>query len=554
MAEAESTMNEIILKCDKCGKEYVAEQFLKSIFRHGLILLKSTDHGFLGIICTSENCNRRTIMGQASNAVIQAVTGPIFEIGESGPGYFRPLIRYDSFPYGTRTRKPGRRRFRFAYPIPLEDDRRFVEEKEVEDLKIPAGLYVSYSFGHLAIGPVLAVWWYNTEDIENNILFENTTGLKAFPRYCAFDHGIEAVETFCYKHRLHGLYADQMRKEHGEDQGIEEVPTKETKDAMRTTEFLQVLTTPVGRTDKSKAELASDSTDMTVGHEATREIEPQVITDFNKGYGREFFHENYLKFIRDYTRVSTRADFTPQKAEQLRKEYLGELHQQIRAEALTTKQYAFFEEGKTWTIIFNGKRIANLTGKGFRYIHYLVSHMRKEYSASQLAALGGTHETRPFKSDPKADDKSKGKATRNPDREDKRLTNQSRAIASEEIMKLREQKDSIEGALREATEANDIGRQNMLNAKLDTIYEELEKYTKTQVVLQDPKNKYALDSDKVGHNLKRALLQLMEVNKNAGDHFMRALRKNLKYKGPRKYAKHESNISYDPVEDINWKV
>jgi hypothetical protein len=156
--------------------------------------------------------------------------------------------------------------------------------------------------------------------------------------------------------------------------------------------FFQVLTTPGDQTRKIYERLRSGMEGLEKEISSTNTMEHEVADYYKSGLGKDFLEEKYSDFIQDFMAISGRLDFTARVVEILRENYLTQLHQQMHTEFLGTKQYAFFEEPPTWTIIFDGKRIPNLTGKGFQYIHFLISRPREQFSVFDLAKLTDEHE------------------------------------------------------------------------------------------------------------------------------------------------------------------
>ena len=93
----------------------------------------------------------------------------------------------------------------------------------------------------------------------------------------------------------------------------------------------------------------------------------------DKNYVHQYLNDNYFKFIHDYIELSARTDFSYGSFRNLQMQYLTELYEFAHKESLNDEQYAFFPEGDTWTIIFEGKALRGLSGSGFKYLHRLVS-------------------------------------------------------------------------------------------------------------------------------------------------------------------------------------
>jgi hypothetical protein len=64
--------------------------------------------------------------------------------------------------------------------------------------------------------------------------------------------------------------------------------------------------------------------------------------------------------------------------------YLTELYEFAHKESLNDAQYAFFPEGDTWTIIFEGKALRGLSNIGFKYIYHLLKFPDKLFDTIDL--------------------------------------------------------------------------------------------------------------------------------------------------------------------------
>ena len=92
----------------------------------------------------------------------------------------------------------------------------------------------------------------------------------------------------------------------------------------------------------------------------------------DRSYVHQYLNDNYFRFIHDYIELSARTDFSYGTFRNLQMQYLTELHEFAHKESLNDEQYAFFPEGDTWTIIFEGKALRGLSNIGFKYIHHLL--------------------------------------------------------------------------------------------------------------------------------------------------------------------------------------
>ena len=97
----------------------------------------------------------------------------------------------------------------------------------------------------------------------------------------------------------------------------------------------------------------------------------------DRSYVHQYLNDNYFRFIHDYIELSARTDFSYGSFRVLQIQYLTELYEFAHKESLNDEQYAFFPEGDTWTIIFEGKAVRGLSNIGFKYIHHLLKYPDK---------------------------------------------------------------------------------------------------------------------------------------------------------------------------------
>ena len=87
--------------------------------------------------------------------------------------------------------------------------------------------------------------------------------------------------------------------------------------------------------------------------------------------------------------MTQRKDFTYASILELNIKYLRQIYDIHRKESLNEAKFAFYPEGPTWTITYDGETIRGLRGKGFQYLHYLVANQNKQFFSSDLALLDG---------------------------------------------------------------------------------------------------------------------------------------------------------------------
>jgi len=271
------------------------------------------------------------------------------------------------------------------------------------------------------------------------------------------------------------------------------------------------------------------------------EMIAEVKSGFGKGYGQDFFDKNYLGFIKDYIKIAQRIDFSFAAVWELKMDYLERLYKHMRREVLSNVQYAFFEEPPTWTIIFDGKPIRSLQGEGFTYMHYLVSHIRKEISVRDLNAITGIP-TEPLPSS----EKNYGYDSRHDDYSEGVISNGDPGLSGQAkgdmqfLNELYQYKKEFSAELEKAQDDNDLAEQQRIGVEIEKIEAGISALLRPDGQKQKFKDDTDKLRDKIGISIKRAVRQLMTSNEKAGTHFKDAIRP---YSNP---------LSYNPREDIKW--
>jgi hypothetical protein len=563
-----SNESDVVLRCHSCGTEYAWKSggdgtespeflFKVSVLMYGIIVLDGKEDGYLGITCTKVGCNT-TILERVDKSIISAATASLFENGEYGPGYIRPNLRYDSFPFGLSPEEYAQESYRWRGLYPLANDRQFVERLEIDDFEILhpeiVDLYVSYSFGHLAIGPMARIFWYDEEDIEKNQKEENVKGVKLFPRYRLYTPKIESTQIFCYEHYLYRLYRNYLLGDPRLKRNKEELFPEDKEDIIASTDFFKILITSFNQEPTALTEECPDVRDEDDNNQGINEIEQQVSFYHDKGFGRDFLAQKYLEFIKDYIETSKKVEFSSQKAEELRRKYLNELHMKMKTESQEKKRYAFYEEPPAWTIIFNWDRIPALKGSGFKYLYYLVSHKGMDIPAKELHERTSSI---PFPlndendASPDNEDKHQGKMW-NPQQP---LTNlafnsdQQEVFDKEAIISIRKKLDEIDMRIEHAELIDNLEEKKKLIREKEALEKEWRRAQKPGSKQKYRQVKFKNDMDRltdmIGTAINNAKDKIRKYHRKAGEHFDHSIKKQFS-KAP----------SYKPSdsEDISWET
>jgi hypothetical protein len=78
---------------------------------------------------------------------------------------------------------------------------------------------------------------------------------------------------------------------------------------------------------------------------------------------------------------------------ELKCRYLQRLHKILDKVSIRDAQYALYQTGPTWTLIFDGNEIVGLKEAGFKYINFLIQHPNQSYLTMDLDSLIKTPES-----------------------------------------------------------------------------------------------------------------------------------------------------------------
>jgi hypothetical protein len=215
--------------------------------------------------------------------------------------------------------------------------------------------------------------------------------------------------------------------------------------------------------------------------------------------------------------------------------------------------YGFFREGPTWTIIFAGKRIYGLKGKGFSEIYHLVQNENKEIPAPELMALDGVVLEGVPKDvvDPvdicnlKEDLPEEWSTFDEKDQAEKRAVVRAEsafdvdsAVSNTDFVALSKEKEKLEAERKKAEDQGNFERV----AELEDDIKAINKYG---VELYFEKNRRLKPeikkiTDRVGKRIRWAIDKISERDPDAGTHFQKSIK-------PSAYK-----LVYRPENPVRW--
>lgn len=535
-------LQKTLFECDRCGEKVSLESFDTTVALYGIIFLFGKDNGYFGTLCPK--CQQTTLQ-KRDGAFIEPLRERLLHGDLLSRIHIEPRFRYHSFPYNLDYHKERMPIFIINYPKPLNANSGTLEEWEVDHLFVDDSIelsegYCTYFFGDQAIGPTMDVWWFREEEIADLVNIENDTGFKIFPRYMLYNDLYPAIDTFCWEYYLLQDLTEKLDLPTGievKEEGL----SPSQNEIKRDSDLSNILIAEQSYLDNTSGDFNQTKQLVLKTSTSHDEMIAEVKSGFGKGYGQDFFDKNYLGFIKDYIKIAQRIDFSFAAVWELKMDYLERLYKHMRREVLSNVQYAFFEEPPTWTIIFDGLPIRSLQGEGFAYMHYLVSHMRKEISVHDLNAITGIP-TEPLPSS----EKSYGCDSRHDDYSEGVISNGDSDLSGQAkgdvqfLNELYQYKKEFSAELEKAQDDNDLAEQQRIGVEIEKIEAGISALLRPDGQKQKFKDDTHKLRDKIGISIKRAVRQLMTSNEKAGNHFKDAIRP---YSNP---------LSYNPREDIKW--
>jgi len=458
--------------------------------------------------------------------------------------------------------------------------------------------------------PFLTLWWFKDDQIDDLLKIENHEELRIFPRYIHKISEIENIEQFCWENHLYLNRLIKQKKEAEENiDKLKEIAKQQNTSLQEILDANFGVTTPemvefminqyVENEKERKVKLSANFVEILTDKPSPFELPifnlssyeflwktphpfedkgvPRSLVDvdpaqfkkpkktfefdkiaseargyFEKGYGLNFIGENYETFIKEYIELAQSSYFSYALVWELKEKYLKLLHEQMHKEDRSKARYAFYSEGPTWTITFDGKTLRGLRGKGFEYLHYLVLNKHKKLYHSELQQLGSTSENDfndPNKLINLPIDFEEGDEKKDSDF-DQII---KRDIPIEMLDKrsfdeLNDERNRLRKEVEEAKKNNDLVRKE----KAEKEFEEFSSYLVECFGKKDINKKARIrifkdgtkkTKDNIAVNINRALDRIKKDSLITRNHFKKALG-----------SLYSDQLSYRPIEDIDWNT
>lgn len=564
-----------LLTCIHCKRELSDDDFQRAVLLYGVILLKGKDDGIVGITCPI--C-LKTTHSNTDISTFQQIVNSFDQPWLGGTQLPPDLLRY----YSPCSSYLAREQTAFHYCSPgdhYDQDALEILEQEVQqyesDIIFPDETIYHTYLQELpqTTGSFFYALWLTSGQVTEFLNEEARTKTKTLPRYIYQCEPIETTEGFCWDYRLAEIYYEKKEKSMEEnslnvtteflDSGDDLEPLPEWydffldkhKEAQKEDKSI-TLTLHKILIDDSMGFILNDELKIFCkkrypfvkvenqmpfyeikldrNEEEAKYFEEQrdqLQKYFHKDFAQKFLLEAADDFIHDYLEEVKKTRWSYAELWALQQRYLRRYYLNVRRGLSAEANYAFYQQGEAWKIIFDGKPIAGLALGGFKYIHFLMCHENELFSHMELNNLCGgvppNELTREYSND-------------NPLLEwsDTFPLNDSkgRQIMEAEIQRLTEE-------ILYATAINDEINVVALEKNLEQVEQYYDNCFHKSGKIKTERGKYKNAQDKIGKAIKDAVFMLVEKGyMDVAVHFKKSI--------PRTHA---NKISYISVDDkIKW--
>jgi hypothetical protein len=257
----------------------------------------------------------------------------------------------------------------------------------------------------------------------------------------------------------------------------------------------------------------------------------------------KFLSARLPDFIDQYIEIARRNDFSYGSLWQLKRAFVKDLYQEIQNSEDTGVQYAFYSEGPTWTITFDGITIRGLRGIGFKYLHFLVTYQNNSYFPEDLDQLNGI-ELEHIKEHPEIKQSSDAiKGASDLSKVSKPKAHHADKIVGESINHLHREYDR----LKQEKEKAEADGDPLLLKEAETKFDEFSEYyyqyfTKGKKIKKFKQKELKIIKDRIAISIKRALERIKRTNTVIWEHFNKSLA-----------PPYSNELYYRPIEEIEWR-
>ena len=224
--------------CNSCKKEWDDTSIFESIRDYGFINLTSQDDEYIAFSCPGKECYALIYFNGPRNISSNFVSSLVAYLDPSGYDSHKAQIKYfGSLPFCQRNQTILTSKGAICSP----DESLWEHEIGIASTGdvLDSDFYCSFNDKQLnAYGPIMQVWWYKKDFVEELLEEEGNSRLSLFPRYVI---GCELIEKI---NRLHSLKMLQNNRPEGSEYNSPSIYSESLNkiEICRQFEFLKILT------------------------------------------------------------------------------------------------------------------------------------------------------------------------------------------------------------------------------------------------------------------------------------------------------------------------
>ncbi len=294
----------------------------------------------------------------------------------------------------------------------------------------------------------------------------------------------------------------------------------------------------------------------------------RALENANKQYVQDFLRENLVSFLEKYEKLILSNKFSYANVWQLKENCLIDLYGAVNKGLRDDMPYAMHREGEGWRIVFNGKPISGLRGKGFHWIYYIISNPNNkvyyrdlnELSVDKKKQKKATYIENELEGVLKADQLSVSDdsifVNKNEIQKEELQTyknlykklylEKEQAVSKGNVTKVDRKMHDIKGVLQYLDENNIEyeckGPELKFKSKATTRTRDLTEAKKTTETEDFTGTKYKVINDKIKKNYRDAMKKIKTVDKNLHSYFSDHIKSE------------DGAFIYSPPEDIFWHL
>ncbi len=585
-----STYFHLEFKCETCGQHYNDFSLNLSIFLYGAAILTGHNSYYLGFTCLSclkTNLLRTNLL--KSNNLKKLKQDLDLFMGIDGRHQYPDLKYHSPIPFQQEQIPELKDSNIISWEYPLSEDG-YIHFQDRLNTYLTENPWLEEEFlcsylndGEKPIGTIASFLWFKPEQIEALVKIENDHDIRVFPRYIHKMSWYERYDSFCWLKVAATENFNQLREDARQNDINLDNLVNANPDIAKA-EVIEYLESQAQQNAANDVKVTSEFLDLLINYDPDpwdvppnpldvpcdisyfykdlwksvrpfrgafvpaglneldlekfrpkmpltqlNEMAHEIRGHFTKSHVQEWASENYRNFIKEYILLACQSDFSYGYVWELKCRYLKQLYDILDKACIEESRYAFFAEGPTWTIIYNGKALRGLRGGGFRYIHYLVKNPRQQYHTNGLNEIDGKPENTGSFFDENLNTDSKD--TDRHIKTDAKAKKQYKA----RIIELREM-------IAEAERNNDLVALSNANEEYEAIISQLQK----DFTLKGSPRLFRDDSDKIKDRIvqaiRRAVRSIKKHDPEIAEHFLKALRPINSFQQ-----------CYNPDEEIDWQ-